>query len=90
MEYAYKIEDMIDCFIKSEREDLVAILELLFEELVKVYEDDMTTDSEGEEEDDIEILIDGDGLLSLYWGREERLGLLCGALTRIDFNRQVD
>ncbi len=65
MEYEYKIEDMIDCFIKSEREDLVAILELLFEELVKVYEDDMTTDSEGEEEDDIEILIDGDGFHKL-------------------------
>lgn len=64
MEYEYKIEDMIDCFIKSEREDLVAILELLFEELVKVYEDDMTTDSEGEEED-VEIEIDGDGFHKL-------------------------
>ena len=64
MDYEYKINDMIDCFIKCEREDLVAILELLFEELVKVYEDDITTDSDGEQED-IQIEIDGDGFHKL-------------------------
>ena len=54
---------MIECFLKCEREDLVSILELLFEELVKVYEDD-TTDTSGEEEE-IDVEIDGDGFHKL-------------------------
>ena len=58
-----QIEDMIECFLKCEREDLVSILELLFEELVKVYEDD-TTDTSGEEEE-IDVEIDGDGFHKL-------------------------
>lgn len=59
----FQIEDMIECFLKCEREDLVSILELLFEELVKVYEDD-TTDTSGEEEE-IDVEIDGDGFHKL-------------------------
>lgn len=59
----FPIKDMTDCFIKAGREDLVSILELIFEELLQVYEDD-TTDTEGEEED-IEVQIDEKGFHKL-------------------------
>ena len=59
----FPIEDMIECFLKCGREDLVSILELIFEELVQVYEDD-TADSDGEDED-IDIDIDDKGFMSL-------------------------
>ena len=59
----FPIKDMIDCFIKAGREDLVSILELIIEELSQVYEDD-TTDTEGEEEY-IDIEIDKDGFHKL-------------------------
>ena len=59
----FPIEDMIECFLKCERADLVSILELIFDELVQVYEDD-TTDSEGEDED-IDIDFDDKVFMSL-------------------------
>ena len=59
----FPIEDMIECFIKCGREDLVSVLELIFEELTQVYEGD-TTDEDIDDED-IEIDIDEDGFMSL-------------------------
>ena len=59
----FPIEDMIECFIKCGREDLVSVLELIFEELTQVYEGD-TTDEDIDDEE-IEIDIDEDGFMSL-------------------------
>lgn len=59
----FRIEDMIECFVKCDRPDLISTLELIFEELMQVYEDD-TTESEGEEED-IDVEIDKDGFHKL-------------------------
>jgi len=59
----FPIEDMIECFLRCGREDLVSVLELIFEELTQVYEGD-TTDEDIDDED-IEIEIDEDGFMSL-------------------------
>ena len=63
----FPIKDMIDCFIKAGREDLVSVLELIFEELLQVYEDDTDSsisDSDIDEED-IEVQVDDNGFMSL-------------------------
>ena len=59
----FEIEDMIECFLRCGRKDLVSVLELIFEELTQVYEGD-TTDEDGEEEY-VEVEVDDSGFMSL-------------------------
>ena len=62
MDFEFKVEDMISCFLMADREDLVEILNLIIEELIKVYEE--STDEELDDED-LQVQVDEDGFMSL-------------------------
>ena len=59
----FKIEDMINCFLYFDREDLVEELEFIISELGQVFE----SESSEEEDDDenIEYEVDEQGFYSL-------------------------
>lgn len=59
----FKIEDMINCFLYFDREDLVEELEFIISELGQVFESESS--QEEEEDENIEYQVDEDGFYSL-------------------------
>lgn len=59
----FKIEDMINCFLYFDREDLVEELEFIISELGQVFESESS--QEEEEDENIEYQVDKDGFYSL-------------------------
>lgn len=59
----FKIEDMINCFLYFDREDLVEELEFIISELGQVFESESS--QEEEENENIEYEVDEQGFYSL-------------------------